>query len=46
MASGRASAERGGAGLSALDGVLRLDVARGLSPVAQWRVSVYLDGTL
>jgi hypothetical protein len=35
-----------GAGVSILDGLVRLDVARGLQPVGQrgWRVDAYLEG--
>ncbi|MEO8564573.1 MAG: hypothetical protein ABI601_21040 [bacterium] len=35
-----------GAGFSLMDGLVRLDVARGLQPVGQrgWRVDAYLDG--
>jgi hypothetical protein len=32
-----------GAGVSMLDGLMRLDVARGLNPIRQWRVDFYLD---
>lgn len=32
-----------GAGLSVLDGLLRLDLARGLRPLEQWRVDAYLE---
>jgi hypothetical protein len=32
-----------GAGVSFMDGLLRLDVARGLNPRKQWRVDFYLD---
>jgi hypothetical protein len=33
-----------GAGVSFLDGLLRLDVARGLYPTEQWRSALYLNG--
>jgi hypothetical protein len=32
-----------GAGLSFLDGIVRLDLARGLHPVEQWTFALYLD---
>jgi hypothetical protein len=32
-----------GAGFSLLDGVVRFDIARGLYPARQWRVSLYMD---
>jgi hypothetical protein len=32
-----------GAGLSVLDGMLRMDVARGIFPRRQWRVDAYLE---
>jgi hypothetical protein len=32
-----------GAGVSLLDGLMRLDVARGIHPLRQWRVDFYLD---
>ena len=32
-----------GAGVSMLDGLMRLDVARGINPRKQWRVDFYLD---
>jgi hypothetical protein len=35
-----------GVGLSVLDGILRLDVARGWKGGSDWRVDLYLDGLL
>jgi outer membrane protein assembly factor BamA len=35
-----------GAGLSVLDGLLRLDVSRALRAPTDWRVSLQLDGWL
>ena len=35
-----------GAGLSALDGLFRFDVARALRPPTGWRVAFYVDATL
>jgi len=35
-----------GAGLSMLDGIVRLDVARALRPPTGWRLHLYLDGLL
>ena len=32
-----------GIGLAVLDGILRVDVARGFNPVRQWRVESYVD---
>jgi hypothetical protein len=32
-----------GVGLSALDGLVRFDVARGIAPEKEWRVNAYLD---
>jgi hypothetical protein len=32
-----------GAGVSMMDGLIRLDVARGINPRKQWRVDFYLD---
>lgn len=33
-----------GAGFSFFDGLVRLDVARGIEPLKQWRLHLYLDG--
>jgi hypothetical protein len=42
-----AGVQRGvGAGLSILDGFLRVDLARGLAPRKQWRLDLYLDARL
>jgi hypothetical protein len=32
-----------GVGASVFDGLMRIDVSRGMSPVRQWRLDVYLD---
>jgi hypothetical protein len=32
-----------GAGLSFLDGLIRMDLARGLYPAKQWNFALYLD---
>ncbi|MCU0648079.1 MAG: outer membrane protein assembly factor [Gemmatimonadaceae bacterium] len=46
--SGRAGYPQRGAGLglSAWDGLFRVDVARGIAPRRQWRVDLYLDARL
>lgn len=33
-----------GAGISALDGLVRLDLARGIKPYGNWRFDAYIDG--
>jgi hypothetical protein len=35
-----------GAGFSVLDGIIRLDLARGLQGPRSWRLDFYLDGLL
>lgn len=44
---GTVQPQRGaGVGLSALDGLIRVDVSRGLYPLKQWRTDFYLSAAL